>query len=452
MYIGVGNGAPWDRNHRSPEGGDNLYLSSIVALDVADGSYKWHFQTTPGDTWDYTATQPLILADMEIEGKTRKVIMQAPKNGFFYVIDRINGEFISGDAYTYQNWAKGLDDKGRPIEEDYARYADGSNIYLSPGARGGHNWQPMAYNRKTKLVYIPTHTITIGYSKYDDPKDGAGSGSGWRASFAGNLAKPTRFDPNGPSPVAPFGRLIAYDPVAQKEVWGVKQVSYWNGGLLTTATGLVFQGDAEGKFKGYDASTGAILWETDVRSGVIAPPITYMVDGKQYLTIAVGWGGSLGLGRKFTSNVHLGTIYTWEIGGRAEAPKKMDGAGSQLTLLEDNITPLAVGRGFNVYVKNCIQCHGEEAGAGGGALPDLTRSTDGVFKNHKEIILNGALVANGMPSFKDRLTEEDIAHLQSFLKYTSKAFRSGTDPLTYLSELAQMQGLANATPPKSVKD
>ncbi|MEE9371789.1 MAG: PQQ-dependent dehydrogenase, methanol/ethanol family, partial [Saprospiraceae bacterium] len=327
VYIGVGNGTPWDRRKRSPKGGDNLYLSSIVAVNADDGSYVWHFQTTPGETWDYTATQPIILADIEIEAKTRKVLMQAPKNGFFYVIDRQTGEFISGKPYTYQNWAKGLDENGRPIEEDYARYGPEQAVVISPGAYGGHNWQPMSYNKKTGLVYIPTSMISVAYDHDPSYKfneiGGLASGSGWNSSYATKLYKPTRFDPEGPSPFAPFGRLVAYDPVKQEEVWAVPQVMYWNGGILSTSTGLVFQGDAEGMFKAYDADTGEELWEQDLRSGIIGTPMTYMVDDEQYLTIAVGWGGSTGLAKKAVPMIHPGTVYTFKIGGKADHPEKM---------------------------------------------------------------------------------------------------------------------------------
>jgi quinohemoprotein ethanol dehydrogenase len=167
LYIGTGNGSPWNRDIRSPEGGDNLYLSSIVALNPDNGELEWHYQTTPGETWDYTATQHIILADMAIDGVERKVLMQAPKNGFFYVIDRTNGEFISAKPYVYTNWAKEIDSNtGRPIETDFARYPN-MNARIAPSPVGGHNWQAMAYNKKTGLVYIPARegSMTFGQPK-----------------------------------------------------------------------------------------------------------------------------------------------------------------------------------------------------------------------------------------------------------------------------------------------
>lgn len=455
IYIGVGNGSPWDQLHRSPEGGDNLFLSSIVALNADDGSYKWHFQTTPGDTWDYTSTQPIVLSELEIDGKMRKVLMQAPKNGFFYVIDRTNGEFISGAPYTQVNWATGLDEKGRPIEAAFARYKNpGQNTIIAPGPFGGHNWQPMAFNRETKLMYIPSHRVSTVLSHEDENTynkvSRAASGSGWNMTYADKLYKPINpASADAPNPYAPYGRLIAYDPVAQKEVWGVDQpLTHWNGGILTTKGGLVFQGDATGHLTAYDANDGKQLWQTNLLTGIIAPPVTYTIDGKQYVSIAVGWGGVTGLNRKFTKYVHPGRLYTFEIGGTAEIPAEMTGAVAELTTLSSSGQPLEIGRGLSLYIKFCIQCHGEPLAAGGGALPDLSFSSDGVFKNHKEIILNGALASKGMPNYKGRLTEQDVDDIGNYLKYVAESYRKGDDVLTVLTNLAGMQYLVDTQPKK----
>ncbi len=457
VYLGVGNGTPWDQKYRSPEGGDNWFLSSIVALNADDGKYVWHYQTTPGDTWDYTATQPIVLADLEIEGKQRKVLMQAPKNGFFYVIDRTNGEFISGKPYTPVTWATGIDEKGRPMEAAFARYQNvGENYLITPGPLGGHNWQPMAFNRETKLMYIPSHIHSYNYSSAPENTFGkvsrAGSGSGWNISAADKLYKPVNPASAGsgaPNPFVPYGRLTAYDPVQQKEVWGVDhQLTHWNGGVLTTKGGLVFQGDATGNFTAYDAANGTVLWQKNLLTGIIAPPITYSIDGEQYVSIAVGWGGVQGLVRKFTKYVHPGRLYTFKIGGDGTMPAEMEGAVAQFTSLPFEGEPLDVGRGLNIYVKFCFQCHGGDFGSGGGAIPDLSYSSDGVFKNHKEIILGGMLASKGMPSFKDRLSEKDVEDIGHFAKYISHAYRSGDDPMKLLTDLAGMQYLADTSPRK----
>ena len=329
LYIGVGNGAPWNQLHRSPEGGDNLYLSSIVSLNPDDGTLNWHYQTTPGDTWDYTATQHLILTDLEIDNQERKVIMQAPKNGFFYVLDRVDGAFISAAPYVYVNWAKGIDSKtGRPIESEFSRYADrDADIY--PSIFGGHNWQPMAYNPKTNLVYIPAR----------ERKTRSGHNPNWE--FQPNQFNSGRGTNNEqPALVDTLvadrqGKLIAWDPVQQNEVWRVDQDADWNGGVLTTATGLVFTGTAQGKLMAYDATDGQTLWEVELGTGIIAPPITYSVDGEQYLSIAVGWGGVVGLYEQYTDEIYPGTIYTFALDKNSpfpNYPKSPKKRSSQLCL------------------------------------------------------------------------------------------------------------------------
>lgn len=449
VLIGVGNGSPWDQDIRSPEGGDNLFLSSIVALDADDGSYKWHYQTTPGDTWDYTSTQPMILADLNIDGKERKVVMQAPKNGFFYVIDRTNGEFISAEPFTQLNWATGMTDEGRPIEAPNARYRDGQNYAIAPGAYGGHNWQPMAYNLETGYVYIPSHRSSVIYTKnekfsYDETDGGAASGLGWNVSFSHQLYRPLVAQADMPNPLVPYGRLIAWDPINQEEKWAQDMpLTHWNGGVLTTAGGLVMQGEATGKFRAYDADNGDILWEKDLKTGIIAPPVTYMVDGEQYITIAVGWGGIIGLSRKYTERVYPAKVYTFKIGGTGTYPEYPETAIAGLTELEPTGSPIDIGHGLTLYVEHCVNCHGDQFGAGGGALPDLTRSSDQVFANYDKIIREGLLAENGMPNFGERLTQKDVSDIKEFFLYSSKALRGGATPEEYLTSIATYQYMAD---------
>lgn len=257
LYVGTGNASPWSRDLRSPAGGDNLYVASIVALDPDTGEYRWHYQETPGDNWDYTSTQPMILADLELDGQPRKVILHAPKNGFFFVIDRTNGEFISAENFVDVNWATGYDADGRPVEVPEAR---GDAPYDAiPGPFGAHNWHPMSFNPDTGLVYLPAQNIPLNLA---DDKEWAfnEAEAGTTMAIAGwNLAK----NLNVEEPESkPFGRLIAWDPVQQKEAWRVEHVSPWNGGTLTTAGNLVFQGTADGRLVAYDARDGSKLWET----------------------------------------------------------------------------------------------------------------------------------------------------------------------------------------------
>lgn len=444
VYIGVGNGTHWDQLVRSPDGGDNLYLSSIVALDADSGEYRWHFQTTPGDTWDYTATQPIVLADLEIAGTQRKVLMQAPKNGFFYVIDRTNGEFISGDSFVYQNWASGLDENGRPIEVPGARYEDGKIHWIAPSSHGGHNWFPMSFNRANGLVYIPTANETGPYvhtqgAEYGSP-DLPYARIGGSLSLATNTYLEQVIDPKATPPFVTSGRLIAYDPVKQQEVWGVDQVHHYNGGLLSTANGLLMQGDAEGKFSIRDANTGAVLWDFDVRSGAIAPPVSYLVDGEQYISLAVGWGGGQGQIGKAVEQLYPGTLYTWKLGGKATAPEIKPALEKPLTTLSSDATELQIGRGYDLFLNVCSGCH--SIGTGGGAIPDLARSADGIFDLYQQIVRDGLLAEQGMPKLADVLNEQEVEDIKAYVLYHAGQLRAGTPPAELVVALAVLQGQA----------
>ena len=293
LYIGTGNGSPWNRYERSPGGGDNLYLSSIVAINPDNGEYVWHYQTTPGDSWDYTATQHMILADLEIEGETRKVLMQAPKNGFFYVIDRVSGEFISAKNYVPMNWASHVDpETGRPVE-----LASGNHqlqpALTTPGPLGGHNWQPMSYSPKTGLVYIPAQETLFVYSTDTDyeynPKT-------WNTAQQMEMTYLPK-DPNELAMVdsATVGYLLAWDPKTQKEVWRAQYKRPWSGGVLSTNGNLVFQGTSDGRFVAYAADSGELLWSVDTGQGIVAPPISYKIDGEQFIGVQVGYGGAYAL-------------------------------------------------------------------------------------------------------------------------------------------------------------
>ncbi len=407
LYIGVGNGSPWNRDIRSPEGGDNLYLSSIVALDPGDGTKKWHYQTTPGDSWDYTATQHIILADIEVNGAKRKVLMQAPKNGFFYVIDRTNGAFISAEPYVYTNWAKGIDPTtGRPIESDFSRYPN-MNSEIAPSALGGHNWQPMAYSPVTGLVYIPAREYGMFFGQpatftfTDDGKT-------WNTAADFNPALEVHED----SLARQFyGKLIAWDPIGQKEVWNVKQPSPWNAGVLATNE-LVFQGTAEGDLVAYDAQSGQKVWSYPLNTGIIAPPITYEFEGVQYITIPVGWGGVLGLWMKFTDQINPGTLYTFAIGKKAPMPIFPKKEPKQLVSMDFNATQEQLQHGEQLFLRYCSACH---QASGGGSIPDLNYSSPEILGMISQIVGEGAFLEKGMPNFGDRLNEQDIEDIKNYI-------------------------------------
>jgi len=283
LYVGTGNGGPWDRRWRSPGGGDNLYLSSILALKPDTDKMVWYYQTTPGDSWDFTAVQSMILADLKIGGHQRKVIMQAPKNGFFYVLDRITGELLSAEPFTNLNWATSVDMKtGRPVETPEARYPSGT-IMLQAGGGGAHNWHPMSFNPNTGLAYIPGQNNPFPFGP--DPNFKFEKG---KQNFAIAFKRPADF--KAPENV---GFLVAWDPVMQKERWRVPYKTGFNGGSLTTGGNLVFHGASDGRFFAYNAETGEKLWETHISPNP-ATPVSYELDGKQYVSVPSGRGGANG--------------------------------------------------------------------------------------------------------------------------------------------------------------
>ena len=403
LYIGVGNGSPWNREIRSPGGGDNLYLSSIVALNPDNGNLMWYYQTTPGDSWDFTATQHIILADLEIDGATRKVLMQAPKNGFFYVIDRSNGEFISAEPYVYVNWAEKIDyETGRPVETSFSRYQD-ANVAIMPMAGGGHNWQPMAFNPKTGLVYIPAIERSMVYGQpknweFDkDPRR-------WNIGIGYNEDNPDLIDPKAQQR---YGKLIAWNPIDQQAEWIVDHPNDWNAGVLTTEE-IVFQGNAAGNFVAYDAETGKELWSFPLQTGMIAAPSTYSVDGVQYVTIAAGWGGAGGTKDLYTDQLNPGGIYTFAIGGEEKPPEFPEHPPRQLIDLDFEATEEALNHGGELYRK-CSVCHG------GGNLPDLHYSSPEIFGLFPQIVGEGLFLGKGMPNYGDRLSDQDILDIKHFI-------------------------------------
>lgn len=418
VYIGTGNGSPWNRNLRSPGGGDNLYLGSIVALNADTGKYLWHYQETPGDNWDYTSTQPMILADLTIDGAPRKVVLHAPKNGFFFVIDRTNGKFISAKNFVDVNWATGYDASGRPIEVPEARSPDKSFDSI-PGPFGAHNWHPMSFNPQTGLVYLPAQGVPLNLTGEKTLVQNApgsnkfGGTTGWNVGFSLNAEPPKN---------PPFGRLIAWDPVKQKEAWRAEYIAPWNGGTLTTAGNLVFQGTADGRFIAYNAKTGEKLWETPVGTGVVAAPATYMVDGVQYVSVAVGWGGVFGITQRATDREAPGTVYTFAIGGKAPSPAFTKyQIGNLLTGVKYD--PAHVPEGTSIYVNACATCHGVPGVDKGGNVPNLGYVSTETITNLKDIVFNGPFKDKGMPDFTGKLTEADVVKIQAFIQGTADAIR-----------------------------
>ncbi|HWI17692.1 MAG TPA: PQQ-dependent dehydrogenase, methanol/ethanol family [Vicinamibacterales bacterium] len=392
LYVGTGNGSPWNRDVRSPGGGDNLYLCSILAINPDNGELVWHYQTTPADTWDYTSVQPMMLADLNWQGRQRKVIMQAPKNGFFYVLDRATGELLAADPYVEVNWATHVDLKtGRPVEVPGAAYKD-KGTYIRPGPLGGHNWQAMSFSPTTGLVYIPAQD---NGRYYEQPANFTFTPNEYNLGVGPIGRNVERYD------IPSKGRLLAWDPIAKKPRWTAEYGNYWNGGTLATAGNLVFQGTAAGEFIAYNAATGEKLWSAYAGTGIVAPPITYSIDGQQYVSVMAGWGGAFP--KKFRS---VGRLLTYAIGGTATPLTPI--APRRVTALPNAASAADIAAGSKIYSTYCSRCHG-----GATVLPDLRRSSPSVL-NGLEKILDGSMVERGMPRFAE-LDRRAVAQLRGFL-------------------------------------
>ena len=428
LYIGVGNGSPWNPAERSPEGGDNLFLSSIVALRPDTGEYVWHYQTTPGDQWDYTATQHMILADLEIEGEQREVIMQAPKNGFFYVLDRATGEFISAEPFAPVTWADGVDpETGRPNIKPEARYHETGVWEGLPGPLGAHNWHPMAFSPDTGLVYIPSQTLGFPYiadTNFEMKKLAVNLGVDLEAA-----ALPADQAIREKVKDTLQGHLLAWDPVKQEERWSVPLGGPWNGGVLATSGNLVFQGNRNGEFAAYDARDGSKLWSADAQTGVVAAPITYSIDGEQYVAVVAGWGGILPLliGELSWVNgkpqVNRSRVLVYKLDGTAELPEPYSVARTKSVAPASFGSAAQIKQGAGIYARYCAGCHGDTA-VSGGVLPDLRYSFSlGDRDVWEAILVDGALSQNGMVAFASELNAEKRESLRAYI--THRAHESG---------------------------
>ncbi|KRB85498.1 alcohol dehydrogenase [Sphingomonas sp. Root710] len=427
LYIGVGNGSPWRRDIRSPGGGDNLFLSSIVAINPDTGAYVWHYQTTPGDDWDFTATSQMILADLTIEGKVRQVIMQAPKNGFFYVLDRKTGQLISAKNFVPQTWTTGIDMKtGRPIEAPGARYEPGKPFLMRPSAFAAHNWHPMSFNRSTGLVYIPVMDIPVKYVVDEKYKRRPGT---WNLGVDFSAAAiPDDFDERKKVKKLLQGRLLAWDPVHQRKVWSVEHANPANGGVVSTAGNLVFQGTADGRFVAYHAQTGKKLWEFPTQMGIVAPPISYAVGGRQYVSVLVGWGAGYALASAFNdpsvgSRFAPRRLLTFALGATGKLPKPVKEELTRVDLSPaSKWTAQQIEDGRKAYSLNCSFCH-SEAAVGNHVLPDLRYSAAiGSEETFRQIVIDGLLKDNGMASFSRYLSAEDAENIRGYISKEARRF------------------------------
>ncbi|HLY54988.1 MAG TPA: PQQ-dependent dehydrogenase, methanol/ethanol family [Stellaceae bacterium] len=435
LYVGTANAAPYDVRKLGAQNGDDLYTCSILAINPDTGRLAWYYQTTPGDRWDFDAVQKLILADLEIEGRVRQVVMQADKNGFFYVLDRKTGHLISAKDYTYVNWASGIDPKtGRPIVTDQANYYEKpKNIY--PSWSGGHTWPPMAFNPATRLVYIPVIDVPNiwvdmetngGRMKYlngfftiqaffpDDNYDPASL-----KSLYGKL--PDLKTLQAERPVKLVRELIrAWDPVAQKSVWEHETssgVRGYDGGVMTTAGNLVFQGRATGELFAYAADSGKVLKTIDTGSHIMAAPMTYSVGGVQYVAVQTGYGGaaiSVGPIPPFSAAAKYDNenrIVAFRLDG-GEVPKPAPRPSDKFPAPpEMKTTPAQIQLGEVKFQEQCSRCHT----FGPSVTPDLRKLPADIHAAFRDILLKGAFAPTGMESFADILTPAEVDAVHAYL-------------------------------------
>ncbi|MGY8986530.1 MAG: PQQ-dependent dehydrogenase, methanol/ethanol family [Sphingomonadales bacterium] len=443
LYVGTGNSAPYPAEVRSPSGGDNLYLSSILAINPDTGRLKWHYQTTPADSWDFTATQNMILTDLEIEGRTRKVLMQAPKNGFFYVIDRDTGELLSANNYVPVTWATHVDlETGRPQVTAASKYFSEPKVQ-SPTDMGGHNWKPMAYNKDTGLVYIPvTELEWLRVNAYPDGYEyekGLINMGSWNfptddatieafASFIPYEAEYLKEIVRKANPAPDRELLRAWDPIKGEIVWDVENSSQnaWDGGGILTSGGLVFQGNSQGFLRVFEASSGELLKSIEVGTSIMAAPMTYTVDGEQYIALMAGYGGAGAWSFPESSAAYKrgndGRVVVFKLGG-GDVPlppmlefEPFPEPPAQGASLEQ------ISNGQKLYSSICAFCH---ANSDRNLVPDLRRLTLEKHAQFEEIVLGGLFKQNGMPSFEGIFTKEEVADIHAFIISFSKASYEG---------------------------
>jgi quinohemoprotein ethanol dehydrogenase len=419
LYFGTGNADPWARQIRNPQQEDNLFASSIVALRPDTGEYVWHYQENPGDEWDYDSAEQIILADLKIDGQLRQVLLHAPKNGFFYVVDRATGKLLSAKPYAHVTWATAIDlQTGRPVESPDAQYETSQKASLvSPGPGGAHSWQPVSYNPQTGLVYFPVLEAIFPYKTAE--------------KFAHN---PLAFN-TGTNPVAAGmpqesnvkkailgsikGRLTAWDPAKQTQVWRADRPGPWNGGALSTAGNLVFEGTGYGKFEAFRADTGEKLWSVPTESGITAGPVTYTVNGEQHVAVLVGWGGVLPLAAgeialQSPALANVPRMLAFKLGGKGTLPAAPEVKPQVLSPPPSSASLPVVQKGEALYQSFCGSCHGDVA-VSGGVLPDLRYSSTLANDRWFSVVLDGLLRQYGMVSFAKQLSRKDAEAIRAYV-------------------------------------
>ena len=428
LYVGTGNAETYPRKTRSPGGGDNLFTCSILAIDARTGRLKWYYQEVPGDEWDFDADSPMVLADLKIDGTVRPVLMQAAKDGFFYVLDRRTGQLLAAHSFVPVNWAKGVDLKtGRPIPDPAADYTTGARL-VKPSPAGAHNWHPMAFDPQTGLVYL---SATDSGAVVVDDSDTLHYRPGLFATGT-QLALTQYLLPHGeglpPAMRAAASAVIhtkmtswlrALDPVSGKVVWQAEAPGGWwdRAGVLATAGGLVFQGAGTGAFRVFDAADGRLLKSIDTQSSIMAAPMTYQIAGVQYVAVMAGWGGGgWPIGHPESAAARYGNegrILVFKLDGAA--PRKLPPlppAGPIPQPPAQAGTPADIARGGALFDQHCGACH---TNMDASTSPDLRRMTPQVHAAFHQIVLGGALKTAGMPAWADVLTPADADALHAYL-------------------------------------
>jgi quinohemoprotein ethanol dehydrogenase len=424
LYVGTGNSSPYPQWRRSPSGGDNLFLSSILAINPDTGRLQWHYQNTPGEIWDYTAVQPIILADMEWAGYERKLLMQAPKNGFFYVLDRETGELLSAEPFVTVTWASHVDiETGRPVLTEQGDYSEGPKL-VYPSAVGGHNWQPMSYLPDTGLVYIPAIDQPMIY--LDD-----GNSSQFRPGHT-NFGVRDLMDGIDQLPAEQVEELskgqpdvveeslLAWDPVKGRAAWRITNPGMWNGGLFASSGNLLIQGSDSGHLKIYRADNGELLREIHIGTSVMAGAMSYSLDGEQYIAVMAGYGGGLGFAYSDIAAPrtyeNYGRVLAFKLGGGA-VPLPPERLATVIPAPPQNVAedPEQIARGAWLYTQHCGRCHNAPGANHSGNYPNLGAMPEATHQVFDDIVLNGAMNFGGMAGFDDQLNDDDSRAIHEYL-------------------------------------
>jgi quinohemoprotein ethanol dehydrogenase len=416
LFFGTAGALPYLHEERSPDGGDNLFTSSIVAVNADTGEYAWHYQTVPEDSWDYNATMNIILADLQIGDAERKTLLVAPKNGFQYVLDRLTGELLAADKYAKVTWATHINlETGRPVydpEGEYWNRRDEGTVAVWPNMWGAHNCQPMAWHPGHELLYIPVLDLPTVVS-FDEVGD-----------FTDTLEMFTEVDGKSFSP----GKLIAFDPVKQVTRWTVDHPLPFNGGVLATAGNLVFQGNAQGRFVAFSADTGKEKWSLATGSAITATPVSYSIDDTQYILIPIGSGSGIQFvyPQLGATNESQGPtrLLAFSLDGGKEFPS-IERAARTLPEQPELTAPAeVVENGKQLYAGNCGFCHGKDASARfGGSVPDLRYSSANTHATWHGIVIGGTMRANGMPAYPNLDVEQSEA-IRNYVLSMSEALRA----------------------------